>query len=56
MCVIFDGGALFCLQLCRHGADPNVINAVGDNAMTMLLTSLSRWLYHASDDSNRLEV
>jgi hypothetical protein len=42
--------------LCRHGADPNIINAFGDNAITLLLSSLSRWLYHASDDPNRLEV
>ena len=42
--------------ICRHGADPNVINAFGDNAMTLLLSSLSRWLYHGTDDPNRLEV
>jgi len=42
--------------LCRYGADPNVINAFGDNAITLLLSSLSRWLYHASDDPNRLDV
>ena len=43
-------------MLCRYGADPNVINAFGDNAITLLLSSLSRWLYHASDDPNRLDV
>jgi len=42
--------------LCHCGADPNVINAFGDNAITLLLSSLSRWLYHASDDPNRLDV
>ena len=42
--------------LCRHGANPNVINAFGDNTMTLLLGSLSRWLYHASDDETRLET
>lgn len=42
--------------LCQHGADPNLINAFGDNAITLLLSSLSRWLYHACDDPNRLEV
>ena len=42
--------------LCQHNADPNVINALGDNAITLLLSSLSRWLYNASDDSNKLNV
>ena len=41
--------------LCDHGADPNLINAFGDNTITLLLGSLSRWLYHASDDPSRLE-
>ena len=41
--------------LCAHGADPNIINAFDDNTMTLLLGSLSRWLYHASDDPSRLE-
>jgi ankyrin repeat protein len=41
--------------LCQNGADPNVINAFGDNTLTLLLGSLSRWLYHASDDPSRLE-
>ena len=41
--------------LCQYGANPNVINAFGDNTITLLLGSLSRWLYHASDDPNRLE-
>lgn len=42
--------------LCHHGANPNVINAFGDNTMTLLLGSLSRWLYHATDDETRLET
>ena len=41
--------------LCQYGANPNVINAFGDNTITLLLGSLSRWLYHASDDPIRLE-
>ncbi|ELU00353.1 hypothetical protein CAPTEDRAFT_217743 [Capitella teleta] len=40
--------------LCKNGADPNLINAFGDNTITLLLGSLSRWLYHACDDPNRL--
>ncbi|KAK2163016.1 hypothetical protein LSH36_87g02045 [Paralvinella palmiformis] len=45
-----------CIQvLCEHGANPNVINAFGDNTITLLLGSLSRWLYLASDDHSQLE-
>lgn len=42
--------------LCAYNADPNVINAVGENPITLLLNSLSRWLYNAVDDAERLEV
>lgn len=46
-----------CLQvLLAYGCNPNAINAFGDNSMTLLLGSLSRWLYHTTDDSNKLEV
>ncbi len=44
-----------CIQvLCEHGADPNIINAFSDNTITLLLGSLSRWLYLVSDDQSRL--
>ena len=48
--------AQHCIQmLCAQRADPNCINGRGDNAMTLLFSSLSRWLYNASADPVLME-
>ena len=44
------------LLMCSNGADPNEISAAQENVMTLLLSSLSRWLYHASDDTARTQT
>ncbi|CAD5126471.1 unnamed protein product [Dimorphilus gyrociliatus] len=44
-----------CLKIiCKRGADVNVINANEDNVVTLLMSSLSRWLHQTADDEHKM--